>query len=223
MPAPPDHLPAWDVPGAEESPFPAVAAEMASRLNGDSSGHDLAHSWRVFDLGRTIAATEGADPTVVGLASLVHDYHRVVNGTAYVHPEETLDDVAALLADASVDDAATVDAVCHCVAVHDDFAYQGDPDRIETVEAAVLQDADNLDAIGAVGIGRTFAFGGDRGFPMWAPGDEEDPSTIGHCYEKLLRIDEELNTDAAREIAADRMAFLEDFVERFEREWYGER
>lgn len=217
-----DVLPSWDVPGAEEPPFPAVAAEMEASLNGDSSGHDLAHAWRVFDLGRTIAEAEGADPEVVGLAALVHDHHRVVDGGEYVHPETTLDDVAEILRDAGVEDRATIDAVRHCVEVHDDFAYQGDPDRIESIEAAVVQDADNLDAVGAVGVGRSFAFGGDRGFPLWAPGEDEEPSTIGHFYEKLLRIDEELNTDAAREIAEDRLAFVEEFVERFEREWRGE-
>lgn len=236
-------LPAWDVPGAEEPPYPAVAREMQRALHGDSSGHDLAHAWRVFDLGRSIAAEEGADRHVVGLGALVHDYHRVVGDGEYVHPEATLDDVAEILRAGGVADTGTVDAVQHCVAVHDDFAYQGDPDRVETVEAAVLQDADNLDAIGAVGIGRAFAFGGDRGFPLWVPpGDaapdggpaedgaaadggtapESEPSTLGHFDEKLFRIENELNTETAAEIAAERTAFLEEFADRFRREWRGD-
>jgi|AntRauTorcE11898_2_1112593.scaffolds.fasta_scaffold32098_2 uncharacterized protein len=217
-----DALPGWDVPDAEEPPYPAVASEMQAALSDDSSGHDLAHAWRVFDLGRSIASEEGADPHVVGLAALVHDHHRVVNGTEYVHPESTLDDVTEFLTAAGVEDDATIGAVCHCVEVHDEYAYRGDPDRIETLEAAVLQDADNLDALGAVGVGRCFAFGGDRGNPLWSPGSDE-PSTLGHFEEKLYKLEDECNTETAREIAAERIAFLEEFAERFRAEWRGER
>lgn len=216
-----DVLPGWEVPGAEATPFPAVAAEMRARLDGDSSGHDLAHAWRVFDLGRSIAEREGADREVVGLAALVHDRHRTVGGHEFVHPDETLDDVAGILRAAGVTDAGTIDAVQHCVAVHDDYAFRGDPDRVETVEAAVVQDADNLDALGAVGIGRCFAFGGDRGVPLWRP-DGDGPCSLGHFDEKLLRLEAEFNTETAREIAAERIAFLEEFAERFRREWRGE-
>lgn len=217
-----DVLPNWDVPDAAAPPFPAVAREMATSLNGDSSGHDLAHAWRVFSLGRSIATEEGADPHVVGLAALVHDRHRVVNGAEFVHPEATLDDVEAILTDAGVTDRETIDAVRHCVAVHDDYEYRDDPRRPETIEAAVLQDADNLDALGAVGVGRCFAFGGDRGLSLWNPGDDEDPCVLGHFDEKLYRLVEECTTETAREIAAERTAFLEEFAERFRREWRGE-
>lgn len=217
-----DVLPDWDVPDAAEPPFPAVAREMATTLHGDSSGHDLAHAWRVFALGRSIAAEEDADPDVVGLAALVHDRHRVVNGHEFVHPEATLDDVEMILTDAGVTDRETIDAVRHCVAVHDDYEYRDDPRRPETVEAAVLQDADNLDALGAVGVGRCFAFGGDRNIPLWCP-DGGDPCVIGHFDEKLYRLVEECNTETAREIAEDRTEFLETFAERFRREWRGER
>lgn len=217
-----DVLPGWDVPGAEEQPYPAVAREMQVALAEDSSGHDLAHAWRVFDLGRSIASEEGADSHVVGLAALVHDHHRVVNGTEYVHPETTLDDVTEFLMAAGVDDEETIDAVRHCVEVHDDYAYRGDPDRVETLEAAVLQDADNLDALGAVGVGRCFAFGGDRGMPLWSPG-EEGPSVLGHFDEKLYELEDECNTETAREIAAERIEFLETFADRFRAEWRGER
>lgn len=217
-----DVLPSWDVPGADEEPYPAVAAEMQAAYGADSSGHDLAHAWRVFDLGRSIADREGADPGVVGLAALVHDRHRVVGDGEYVHPEETLDDVAEILQSAGVAEAETIEAVEHCVAVHDDYAFRGDPDRIETIEAAVLQDADNLDAIGAVGVGRCFAFGGDRGFALWAPGEADRPCSLGHFEEKLLRLEGELNTETAREMAEERLAFLEEFADRFRREWRGQ-
>ena len=218
----PDALPDWDVPGSTEEPYPAVAAEMQRTLADDSSGHDLAHAWRVFSLGRSIANEEDADPHVVGLAALVHDHHRVVNGHEFVHPEATLEDVEAILTEAGVTNSATIDAVKHCVAVHDDYDYRGDPRSPDTVEAAVLQDADNLDALGAVGVGRCFAFGGDRGLPLWRPGGGDDPCVLGHFDEKLFKLQDECNTETARAMAADRIAFLEEFAERFRREWRGE-
>ena len=136
--------------------------------------------------------------------------------------EATLEDVEAILTEAGVTNSATIDAVKHCVAVHDDFDYRGDPRSPDTVEAAVLQDADNLDALGAVGVGRCFAFGGDRGLPLWRPGGGDDPCVLGHFDEKLFKLQDECNTETARAMAADRIAFLEEFAERFRREWRGE-
>lgn len=217
-----DVLPEWPVEDAEQPPYPAVARRMHAEVAEDSSGHDLAHAWRVFDLGRSLAAKEGANAHVVGLAALVHDHHRVTDGHEFVHPEATLEDVEAMLRTAGVEDRETLADVRHCVAVHDDYEYRDDPRRPETLEAAVLQDADNLDAIGAVGVGRAFAFGGDRGFPLWRP-DGEGPCVLGHFEEKLYRLSEECNTETAREIATDRIAFLEEFEQRFRAEWRGER
>ncbi len=211
---------------------------MATELDADSSGHGVHHAWRVFELGTRLADAEGADPAVVGGAALTHDLHRVRGGEEYVHPEETLDAVREILEDAGFPEE-KIPAVQHCVAVHEDygFDYGPDSDAAETVEAAVLQDADNLDAIGAVGVARAFTFAGARGNPAWMPerdGDvdrdtrlvdglvDAEGGTLSHFEDKLLHLCEDVNTEAGRELAEERHAFLAEFVERFRREWFAE-
>jgi uncharacterized protein len=207
-------------PRHDEPPFPAVAERVAEHLDGDSSGHDMHHVWRVFRLGMRLADDAGADPEVVGAAALTHDIHRVRGDGTGVDPVETLEEIAALLADAGFP-AEKVDDVTHCVAIHDEYEFRGEEVRADTVEAEVLRDADNLDAMGAVGVGRTFAFGGAHGTPMWDP-DGEEYSQIYHFEDKLLNLREEMHTDLGREIAEERHAFLETFHERFRAEWHGE-
>lgn len=109
----------------------------------------------------------------------------------------------------------------HCVEVHDEYAFRGVDRPADTLEAEVLRDADNLDAIGAVGIARNFAFTGVVGNPLWDPSGEEY-SGLGHFEDKLLYLLEEMHTEAGRELAEERHAFLETFKNRFEQEWYGE-
>ena len=201
--------------------FESIATEMAAWLDGDSSGHDESHAWRVFALGTDIARAEGADPAVVGAAALTHDIHRAIDGpTEPVDPAETTDEVATVLERAGFPTSKR-DSVCHCVAVHDEYEFRGIDRPPETIEAKVLRDADNLDAMGAVGIARTFMFSGNAGTDLWRPASDDD-SALDHFDEKLLQLTDEMHTATAREIARERHEFLEEFVERFEREWYGE-
>ena len=214
--------------------FGAIAHQMTDKLALDAGGHDIHHAWRVFSLGRRIAAEEDADGLVVGAAALTHDLPRVVGGEAFVHPRETLPTVRGIL-EAADFPSERIEAVCHCVAVHEEYGFDyghGDERGADTLEAAVVQDADNLDAIGAVGIARAFAYGGAQGNPIWtadpAPewvawsADESDGSTLEHFEEKLLHLREDMNTETGRRIAEERHAFLLEFRERFEREWFGE-
>jgi uncharacterized protein len=210
----------------------AIEDEMETRLDGDPI-HDLHHVRRVKRLAVKIAETEGADTEIVGAAALVHDLHRVRGGEEYVHPRETLPEVNEIMQAVDFPED-KIPAVEHCVAVHDEYEFESDPDAVETLEAEIVQDADNLDAIGAVGIARVFSWSGEGGRPLWRPerddpvgayekGDHDhDESTIRHIHEKLLRLRETMNTDTGRELADERHAYLEDFVERFKREWQGE-
>ena len=179
-------------PHRNDDPFPAVAQRVRSYLDDDASGHDMSHAWRVFRLCQRFADDLGADRTIVGCAALVHDLHRVHGNDGGREPRETLDEVRSVLEDARVDDK-IIEAVCHCVAVHDEYEFRGHTPSPETVEAEILRDADNLDAMGAVGVARTFAFGGVNGSPMWDPEGE----TYSH-------------------------EFLKTFRDRFLAEWHGE-
>ncbi|MEF8830285.1 MAG: HD domain-containing protein [Halobacteriales archaeon] len=205
----------------EQAPFPAIASEVREHLDGDASGHDMAHVWRVFRLGTRFADELGADVEVVGAAALTHDVHRVRGDGTGVDPAETTDEVGRILDAAGVPEA-KVSAVRHAVAVHDEYAFRGEDPAPDTLEAEILRDADNLDAMGAVGVGRTFMFGGAHGTPMWDP-DGGEYSQIYHFEDKLLRLRDEMHTEPARELAAERHEFLREFVGRFRAEWHGER
>lgn len=200
--------------------FQSLATEMQTWVGEDSSGHDMDHAWRVFNVGIRLAEAEGADQTVVGAAALTHDIHRSMGADGeYVHPEESLPEVRAILERTTFPEE-RIPAVLHCVAVHDEYEFRGSKRPAETIEAEILRDADNLDAIGAIGIARTFAFAGAVGNLLWDP-DGEEYSGRGHFDDKLYHLKNEMNTERAQELAEDRHAFLKAFAERFEDEWYG--
>lgn len=207
-------------PRHQADPFPTVAANVREHLSADSSGHDMHHVWRVFRLTQRFANELGADSDVVGCAALVHDLHRAVGDGIGCAPEETLSMVEAMLEGTGLDDD-QIAAVKRCVAVHDDLGFRGDNPEPETIEAKILRDADNIDAIGAIGVARTFAFGGVHGTPIWDPVGEEY-SQLYHFEDKLLRLQDELHTEPAQQLSEERHAFLELFFERFVAEWNGE-
>lgn len=209
-----------------------VAEAAREHFDGDDTGHDMPHAWRVYRLGRRLAERENADFTVVGAAALVHDLHRL-RGEGFTHPRETLPEVRGLLSAAEFPEARR-ESVCHCVAHHEeyDFAETTDLDHEPTPEERVLRDADNLDALGAVGIGRAFTFGARHGQGMYDTErgvrdtydrSDRDNTVIQHAREKLLRLPDAMETEAGRELATERAAFVETFVERFEAEWHGDR
>lgn len=207
-------------PRAEDPPFPAIAERVAEWLDGDPTGHDMHHVWRVFRLATKFAAELDADVQVAGAAALTHDLHRVLGDGTGIDPAETVDEVEDVLESVGFP-GKQIQAVQHCVAVHDEYTFRGIDRPAATIEAEILRDADNLDAMGAVGTARTFAFGGAHATPMWDPAGDEY-SQIYHFEDKLLRLREEMNTEPARELAEDRHAFLEAFRERFIAEWHGD-
>lgn len=189
-------------------------------IGDDSSGHGLDHAWCVFNLGVKIAEVEGADREVVGASALTHDIHRAMgDDDEYIPPEESLSEIRSILETTGFP-REKIPSVLHCVEVHEEYEFDGGENPAETIEARILQDADNLDAIGAVGIARNFAFTGVVGNRLWAP-ETDEPSGLDHVYEKLLHLEAELNTTAAQTIAEERHEFLETFVERFKKEWDG--
>lgn len=167
----------------------------------NSGGHDAAHTLRVYRNACLLAEAEGAkDTLVIALAALLHDVDDYK-----LFATENLANARAFLRENEISEEMT-EQIC-TVIEGVSFHTHKKPDSLAGM---IVQDADRLDAIGAVGIGRTFAFGGEHGRSM--------ESSIQHFYDKLLLLKDLLNTDAARAIAQRRHAFMETFLA----EWYEE-
>ncbi len=179
-----------------------------------------------------MAHEKGADAYVVGAAALVHDICRPWEKEAGKSHfcEEAIEIIRGVLQDSGIAPD-KIEPILDVVRLHD--IYDWSAKSAKTIELQIMQDADNLEAIGAIGVARTFAFGGANGLTMWHPGESldferdfiEDPShrttTIAHFYEKLLKIKDNMNTKTGRAIAEERHAFMEDFLKRFFEEWQG--
>jgi uncharacterized protein len=198
---------------------------------GADRAHDIDHLERVERLAARLADLEGCDVNLVRSAALVHDYHRLKgqHGLGTTGDDGTAS--AGLVLESCGYSVEMVTAICVCVAYTDRYQISGDVLIPPSPEAAVVRDADNLDAMGAVGIARAFAFGAVIDEPMWRPDepvrDRYDhgvaPSVIHHFYEKLLHLCDELTTSSGRDLGQARHAELQRFVASFEAEWLGER
>ncbi len=204
-----------------------VAAHIKARFLAESSGHDWHHINRVWQLTRRIAAQEGADSQIAELGALVHDIAdwKFHDGDDSVGPREA----EALLRREGATEA-VIAAVVDIVAT---ISYKGAgvTTAMRTLEGRCVQDADRLDAIGAIGIARCFAYGGHAGRLLHDP--DEAPvlhqtaaaykaskgASLNHFYEKLLLLKDRMNTPTGRALAEPRHRFMEDFVAQFLEEW----
>ncbi len=199
------------------------------QLSGEGSGHDWWHIYRVVKLALHIAKKENADQFIVELAALLHDIgdFKFFDGDETVAPRM----VRQWVTDLSVPE----DTVAHVCAIVRDISFKGagtiQTRRMETLEGQVVQDADRLDAIGAVGIARTFAYGGFKKREIYNPDipaewhenfaayKKSTGPTINHFYEKLLLLKDLMNTETAKKLAEERHRFMEQYLVQFFKEW----
>ena len=196
-------------------------------FENDFGGHDFFHTLRVYNMAMKIAQKESADLTIVGLSALLHDVDdRKLSPTT----TKNKDNAVGFLTENGVDNG-TIQLI---VKIIDEIAYQGSDSVVpSTIEGKCVQDADRLDAIGAVGIGRAFAYGGSHNRYMHHPdikpnvnmsGEEyrkSNSTTINHFYEKLFNLADMMNTDTAKEMAKGREEYMKTFVDTFMAEWDG--
>lgn len=198
----------------------------------DSSGHDISHLVRTMNIALNICDKENGDRLIVGIAAFMHDIHRIMQNTSgkFVSPKDSLEKVREILnnTDLSQD---KIDKICFCIEYHEEYNWNGK--NVEDLNTLILQDADNLDAIGAIGIGRTFLYGGahnvkmyDENVPINDNNDYsefkgDDPSTIHHFYHKLFKLKDNMNTKTAKEQAIRRTEYMKEFVKEFLDEWNG--
>lgn len=191
------------------------------------SGHDYFHTLRVFKMATHIALEEQADLEIVQLAALLHDVD-----DRKLSPETTAqkNNARNFLKEHQVDDA----TVSRILDIIDQISYAGKDSVVpSTLEGKCVQDADRLDAIGAIGIARAFAYGGHHNRLMYHPeippnmdmGKEEyynhQSTTINHFYEKLFLLTDMMNTPAAKKIAVARQAYMKEYIAEFFDEWEG--
>lgn len=203
-----------------------TAEYVRAQSESEPSGHDWWHIYRVWRNARAICEHEQADLFVVELAALLHDlddWKLTEQGDG--EPVRA----RAWLEACAVD---CVETVCEIIS-HVSYKGVGVANTMNSREGLIVQDADRLDAIGAVGIGRAFAYGGhkqrqmhnpDIPFTLHASFEEYKNSTsttVNHFYEKLLLLKDRMNTPTARRIAEERHTTMEQFLERFLREWEG--
>ena len=191
-------------------------AYAKSVFAGDSSGHDFDHTMRVYRMASRIAEEENADLQIVQLAALLHDVDdKKLSPKTY----EKKDNAVTFLCDNGLKE----DKIRMIVEIISQISFSAGNGAPTTIEGKCVQDADRLDAIGAIGIGRAFAFGGSRGRQMHDPTGEDKSSTIQHFYDKLLKLKGLMNTSTGQLLAEERDAFMRTFLDQFYAEWDGKR
>ena len=204
-------------------------AFVQETLKDAEGGHDWFHILRVLNNSKLIAATEEVDLLTVELGALLHDIadSKFHNGDETVGPKVA----RAFLSTQNLDE----EVIVHVINIIENISFKGGNIRqsFHSKELAVVQDADRLDALGAIGIARAFNYGGFKGRALYNP--EIEPNlkmskeeykassapTINHFYEKLLLLKDLMNTESGRAIAEQRHKYMQGFLEQFYAEWNG--
>ena len=203
-------------------------AYVKGKFEKEFTGHDYFHALRVYKMATHIAEREGADLEIVQLAALLHDvddrkispgtYENQANAKSFLEKEGVSAEI--------------IEWICRIIR---EISFGANDSSPSTLEGECVQDADRLDAIGAIGIARAFAYGGSHKRHMYHPDIKPNPdmtkeeyvksesTTINHFYEKLFKLTSLMNTQTAQEIAKARESFMRKFVEEFLDEWEGNK
>jgi uncharacterized protein len=200
---------------------------VKERFESFEGSHDWFHIERVWNTAKYLQSKEGGNQEVVELAALLHDIsdHKYNNGD-FQKGEKVAFEL--LISNGASEELATqVSKVIGIVS----FKGANVADETTSLEGQIVRDADRLDAIGAIGIARAFAYGGSRNRPLYNPeieprlhSSKEDyynskSHTINHFYEKLLLLKDRMETETAKKLASERQKVMLDFLEQFKKEW----
>lgn len=205
---------------------------VISLFKDDSSGHDTSHLERTMNIALYLQKKEGGDRIIIGIAAFLHDVHRIMQNESkvFVSPKDSLDKIKDILKHITLSKE-QIEKICYCIEYHEEYNWNGT--NVSDINTLILQDADNLDAIGAIGIGRTFSYGGSHKIPMYDSNiplnksddysefEGNDPSTIHHFYHKLFKLKENMNTKTAKKLAIKRTKYMKKFIKEFLDEWNG--
>lgn len=200
-------------------------------LSEAEGGHDWWHIYRVWKTAQHIAEYEDVDMFIVELGALLHD----IADSKFHGGDEEIGPLTARKFLKSIQ--VQKDVIAHIEAIISNISFKGGtfPQQFKSPELDVIQDADRLDALGAIGIARTFNYGGHKGRAIYNPDikpnlhltKEEyrnsDTPTLNHFYEKLLLLKDRMNTSTGRKMAEERHAFMLAYLDQFYKEWDGEK
>ena len=195
-------------------------------FNGNSDGHDFFHTQRVYKTAIMLAKEENADLEITALAAILHDVDdRKLSPETYESKQNAADILTKLKIGSEKQK--------RIIKIISEVSFKGtDSPTPDSLEGKCVQDADRLDALGAIGIARAFAFGGSRGRQMYNPEIKpvlnadgktyaklENSTSVNHFYEKLFLLKNMMNTETARRIAAERERFMKEYLDEFYKEW----
>ncbi|MFK8004793.1 MAG: HD domain-containing protein [Saprospiraceae bacterium] len=202
---------------------------VKSELENAEGGHDWWHIYRVWKTAKQIAASETVDQQVVELGALLHDIadSKFHDGDETVGPRKANDFLTSIGVDQK-----TID---HVILIIQNISFGGGnfEKKFHSLELAVVQDADRLDALGAIGIARTFNYGGFKNRAIYDPNippqlnmtkaeyKKSTAPSINHFYEKLLLLKDRMNTPTGKKMAEQRHQFMETYLDQFYQEWEG--
>lgn len=202
---------------------------VKNTLSDAEGGHDWWHIYRVWKTARKIASEEPADRFIVELGALLHDIadSKFHNGDETIGPKTARDFLHSLNLSESI--------ISHVQTIVENISFKGGHDqaKFRSIELDIVQDADRLDALGAIGIARAFNYGGFKNRKIYDPAvkpvlkrtreeyKHNNAPTINHFYEKLFLLKDRMNTRTGKIMAEQRHKFMEQFVEQFYREWEG--
>jgi uncharacterized protein len=204
---------------------------VKEKLENAEGGHDWFHIERVYKNALLIADGEVCDTNVVQLAALLHDIadSKFHNGDETVGPKIARE----FLESENVDES----TIQHVINIIENISFKGGNTEklFSSMELDIVQDADRLDAIGAIGIARAFNYGGFKNRPLYNPNiapnlhmskeeyKNSQAPTLNHFYEKLLLLKDKMNTETGKQIAQERHRYMEGFLSQFYAEWDGEK
>lgn len=200
-------------------------------LKNNANSHDINHLTRVMKLALYIQTKEGGDRLIIAISAFLHDIHRVLQykENKYISPRDSLPMVKELIDKSNLNlNAEQIQTILFSIEHHEDKNWDGN--NVNDLNALILQDADNIDAIGAIGIARAFAYGNKYSQPMYVDnipftdyeGYEEklkDVSSIHFFHNKLIKLGDNMNTLTAKVIANERIDFIKKFIDEFIKEW----
>jgi uncharacterized protein len=205
-----------------------TAEYIKQEFSDDSSGHDWWHIYRVWKNAITICKHEQTDLFIVQLAALLHD----LDDWKFNESEDETPHRAKAWMESCGIDPQSIEAVCEII-MHISYKGAQVENKMKSLEGFIVQDSDRLDAIGAIGIGRAFAYGGYKNRPLYDPETSNQmhasfeqyknskSATINHFYEKLLLLKDMMNTPTAKKIAEQRHEIMLRFLDQFMNEWEG--